>query len=231
MFTIIGADGKEYGPVPADKLREWIASGRANAQTQCRREGEAAWSTLGSLPEFAASFASTPPPTPTFSPVPAPRAAVVGPDTSQLAGRGTRLLAVILDHLITVGFVLPGLILLGAAGAFSGDRETVATGLAVAGGGLAAVGGLALLVIQIWLLTTRGQTLGKRLMSVKIVKHEDGTNPGFVSAVLLRYVVNGLISAVPGIGNLYALADVLFIFRDDRRCIHDFIAGTSVVKA
>lgn len=61
MFTIIGADGKEYGPVPADKLREWIGSGRANAQTQCRREGETAWSTLGSLPEFAAAFATPPP--------------------------------------------------------------------------------------------------------------------------------------------------------------------------
>jgi hypothetical protein len=65
MFTIIGADGKEYGPVSTDKLREWIASGRANAQTQCRREGETAWSTLGSLPEFSDAFArgySAPPP-------------------------------------------------------------------------------------------------------------------------------------------------------------------------
>lgn len=67
MFTIIGADGKEYGPVTADKLREWIASGRANAQTQCRRDGETAWSTLGSLPEFASAFASQP-----AAPAPAP---------------------------------------------------------------------------------------------------------------------------------------------------------------
>ena len=62
MFTIIGADGKEYGPVSAEKLREWIASGRANAQTQCRRDGETAWSTLGSLPEFSAAFSTPPPP-------------------------------------------------------------------------------------------------------------------------------------------------------------------------
>lgn len=61
MFTIIGADGKEYGPVTADKIREWIANGRANAQTQCRREGEAAWSTLGSLGEFAGTFNGPPP--------------------------------------------------------------------------------------------------------------------------------------------------------------------------
>ena len=71
MFTIIGADGKEYGPVTTEKLREWIAAGRANAQTQCRRDGEAAWSTLGSLPEFAASFATTPPPMSAGAPAPA----------------------------------------------------------------------------------------------------------------------------------------------------------------
>lgn len=69
MFTIIGADGKEYGPVSADKLREWIASGRANAQTQARRDGEAAWSTLGSLPEFAGAFAAQPS-TPAAAPSP-----------------------------------------------------------------------------------------------------------------------------------------------------------------
>jgi uncharacterized membrane protein len=62
MYTIIGADGKEYGPVAADKLRGWIAAGRANAQTQCRREGDTAWSTLGSVPEFAAAFAAAPAP-------------------------------------------------------------------------------------------------------------------------------------------------------------------------
>ncbi|MBI2512297.1 MAG: DUF4339 domain-containing protein [Opitutae bacterium] len=70
MFTIIGADGKEYGPVTADKLREWIASGRANAQTQVRRDGESAWSNLGSLPDFAGAFAAAQPPPP-----PAPTAA------------------------------------------------------------------------------------------------------------------------------------------------------------
>ncbi len=62
MYTIIGADGKEYGPVAADKIRGWIAAGRANAQTQCRRDGDTAWSTLGSVPEFAAAFASAPAP-------------------------------------------------------------------------------------------------------------------------------------------------------------------------
>ena len=53
MFTILGADGKEYGPVTAGKLHEWIAGGRANLQTKARRDGETEWKTLGDFPEFS----------------------------------------------------------------------------------------------------------------------------------------------------------------------------------
>ncbi len=60
MFSIIGADGKEYGPVPADKVRDWISTGRANARTRIRREGEVLWTTVGELPEFAGTPASAP---------------------------------------------------------------------------------------------------------------------------------------------------------------------------
>jgi len=100
MFTIIGADGKEYGPVSADKLREWIASGRANAQTQARRDGETAWSTLGSLPEFASAFGATPPPPSQPQPdawgqTPKPASAALNPDPKAYADailvRGTKL--------------------------------------------------------------------------------------------------------------------------------------------
>lgn len=54
MFTIIGADGQPYGPVTADKVREWIRAGRANAQTKAQRVGETEWSTLGNFTEFTA---------------------------------------------------------------------------------------------------------------------------------------------------------------------------------
>ena len=53
MYRILGGDGKQYGPVDADTLRQWIADGRANAQTQVFAEGGTAWVPLGSLPEFA----------------------------------------------------------------------------------------------------------------------------------------------------------------------------------
>jgi succinate dehydrogenase/fumarate reductase cytochrome b subunit len=58
MYRIIGADGREYGPISADLLRQWIAEGRANASTQALVEGAPEWKPLGSLPEFSLLFAA-----------------------------------------------------------------------------------------------------------------------------------------------------------------------------
>ena len=56
MYRIIGADGKEYGPVSAEHLGRWIAEGRANSKTQLAVEGSAEWKPLDSFPEFAPLF-------------------------------------------------------------------------------------------------------------------------------------------------------------------------------
>jgi hypothetical protein len=58
MYRIIGADRREYGPVTADQLRQWVVEGRANAQTQTFVEGAMEWKPLGTLPEFASHFAA-----------------------------------------------------------------------------------------------------------------------------------------------------------------------------
>ena len=55
-YTIIGGDGKEYGSVTADQLRQWIADGRANAQTRMRMEGATEWKSLAEFPELHAAF-------------------------------------------------------------------------------------------------------------------------------------------------------------------------------
>lgn len=62
MYKIIGADGRQYGPISADQLRRWIAENRANAQTQVLAEGATEWKPLGALPEFSILFAPQAPP-------------------------------------------------------------------------------------------------------------------------------------------------------------------------
>jgi uncharacterized membrane protein YjgN (DUF898 family) len=89
MFTIIGADGKEYGPVSADQIRQWLAQNRLNLAMQVRREGETAWQSLGDLAEFAAAdptAASVPPPVAAAStatdPLAPAAAAIAAPTTT-----------------------------------------------------------------------------------------------------------------------------------------------------
>ncbi len=68
MYRLLGADGKEYGPVGVEVLRRWITEGRANAQTRVKTEGGADWQTLTTVPDFQALFAvapSVPPSQPT----------------------------------------------------------------------------------------------------------------------------------------------------------------------
>jgi hypothetical protein len=53
MYKIIGADQKEYGPVSADQLRQWITEGRVNAQTKVQAADAAEWKTMGEVLEFS----------------------------------------------------------------------------------------------------------------------------------------------------------------------------------
>lgn len=68
MYRIIGADGREYGPVPRDVLRQWIAEGRANGDTRTHVEGAPDWKPLRAIPEFAHLFVSQSHAPPPFAP-------------------------------------------------------------------------------------------------------------------------------------------------------------------
>jgi hypothetical protein len=62
MFTIIGGDGREYGPATVEQIRAWVGDGRASLDTQARRSGDDQWRRLGDYPEFNDAGASQPPP-------------------------------------------------------------------------------------------------------------------------------------------------------------------------
>ena len=80
MFTLIGRDGKEYGPVTSEQVRAWMAAGRANLETQAKWSGDDQWRRLGDFPEFGAN-ATVPPVTPPASPVNATGRMAIDPKT------------------------------------------------------------------------------------------------------------------------------------------------------
>ena len=55
-YIIIGGDQKEYGPISADDVRQWLAEGRLNEQSLMKGAGDAAFRPLEKFPEFADAF-------------------------------------------------------------------------------------------------------------------------------------------------------------------------------
>jgi uncharacterized RDD family membrane protein YckC len=100
--------------------------------------------------------------------------------------------------------------------------------------------GVAIIMLLAWtVLTTilvarNGQTVGKKLVGIKVVR-SDGSKAGINRLTWLRNVVNALPSLIPVVGlvagPVYWIVDSLFIFGDARQCVHDRIADTIVIRA
>jgi uncharacterized RDD family membrane protein YckC len=160
-----------------------------------------------------------------------------------LAERGARLLAASIDELIVLGACLPVLIgpvrLISAMVATSLTGELVDTSnvssdivnAMLQGPGIivTVIALLAWCVITAWLVSANGQSIGKRLVKIKVVR-TDGSPASFGRIFLLRNVVSSLPCLLPYLGLIYLLADPLLIYQDSRRCIHDLIADTKVVR-
>lgn len=170
----------------------------------------------------AVSPYATPGPTIDSGPPPA--------DSLTVAGRRSRLTAALLDALLLLPVAVGGLVLHGLLQRPPGETPRSTSSGAILALAITLLYFGTIFIYQVVMLSRRGQTFGKRAMKIRVVKL-DGTQPGFVHAVLLRLIVNALPPAIPVVGSLYTLVDLLFIFRADRRCLHDLIAGTRVVQA
>ncbi|HJR72748.1 MAG TPA: RDD family protein [Luteimonas sp.] len=162
--------------------------------------------------------------TPAANPYAAPSARVADEPTTALvkSTRLVRLGAVLLDSAvimvpaILIAIAMPSL---GVKQGGSGSEILL---------GALGLGVIAFFAYQLYLLYANGQTLGKKLLGIKIVR-SDGSRAGFWRIVLLRYLLPGVIGAIPFVGFLFGLADPLFIFGEEKRCIHDLFADTIVV--
>jgi uncharacterized RDD family membrane protein YckC len=153
--------------------------------------------------------------------VSSPRAPQSSAGSDTLASRGSRLAASLIDGFAAVVILLPALATVFFAGASEGM-----SGVAVAFAGLSGVAFLAFAVYQLSLLIRQGQTLGKKAMNIRIVNYSDGQIPSAGRMLGMRYFVNSLLGQIP----FYSVLDVLLIFGEERRCIHDYLAGTKVVE-
>jgi uncharacterized RDD family membrane protein YckC len=150
-------------------------------------------------------------------------------DDAPLAGRWARFCAAFLNGLLNIGAMLPGIFVIALAAGAGRDSSLPAVLLPI-GILVMLVCLIALLIYQVRMLARDGQTWGKKRMNIRVVLYDTGTVPGLGRSFGLREVVNNLLANIPFIGGFYALADCLFIFGEERRCVHDLIAGTKVVE-
>jgi uncharacterized RDD family membrane protein YckC len=233
MYTLIGGDGKEYGPVTAANVHDWISARRANLDTRARLEGTTEWKRLGDFPEFSATPSFAPPPLGIPSAIPTSA-------TLPLANLWLRLAGALIDWVLNSICMLPTAFALYqkltevlSDGKFSPER------IAGAMDGTFAKSVpylIALAAVQAFFLTTRGQSVGKMAVGTRIVRAGTEAAPGFLHAVLIRSAVPWVIThafqnpILSFLGTLFWIVDICFIFREDHRCLHDLMADTKVIK-
>lgn len=138
---------------------------------------------------------------------------------SPLADPGSRLGAVAIDALLPAA---PQLVLV-PLGIFVESASMIRASTWL---GWAAVA--VFFLVDLVLLHRYGQTIGKRVMGLRIVR-ANGEKASLGRLFWLRTMLPGAIGVIPILGWLFSLVDTLTIFSVDRRTIHDRMADTVVI--
>ena len=141
-----------------------------------------------------------------------------------LASRGSRLVAALVDGVVGFAVNVPVMTGLGYWSRAMQGATSIGEDI-----GVAVLGFVMFFLVHGYPLHSRGQTWGKRLLGIQIVSVQDGRILPLWKVLGYRYLPPSAVSQLPG-GPLLILVDILFIFRGDRRCIHDLIARTRVVR-
>lgn len=145
---------------------------------------------------------------------------------SELAGRWARLGGALIDGIILLVAVFAIMIPMGYWERAMADALTFSDNVT-----MFVLYMVLYLAINGYTLSTRGQSVGKIIAGTRIVSYSDGRLLPLWKLFVMRYLSVSLLGAVPVIGIILTLINILLIFGNEKRCGHDLIAGTRVVKA
>jgi uncharacterized RDD family membrane protein YckC len=242
--------GQIEGPFSEDKLREMIQKGTLNRETlvwnSAPENAEKGWVKAAET-EISSLFQDTIPLRPDFpawrpSPIPdyaggipmsqetfTPTRRFDVAQTRQeanderLASAKMRFLAFLADTLIfsivtmlfmiLCGFVFTLVFHVFSLWGFAYDAISLSVGF------------LGAMLFDIILLSRNGQTIGKKISGVRVVK-TNGKKVSMMRNAALRIIFQIALLLPP-----FVILDLCFMLRQDRRTLHDLIAGTIVVSA
>ncbi len=148
-------------------------------------------------------------------------------DELQLASRWRRLSGAIIDSIIMTVVTVPMLIMF--MGGWKAYAKTAAEHPVALGLGAALLWIAMFLLINGYFLAKDGQTIAKKILGTQIVR-SDGSKADFTRIVTRRMLPVMAVSSVPTVGPFLSLLDPLFIFRNSKKCLHDDIADTVVIR-
>ncbi|MDQ8935420.1 RDD family protein [Acinetobacter rudis] len=86
---------------------------------------------------------------------------------------------------------------------------------------------LLMFIVQAVFITKYGQSIGKKIMKIKIVDAQSNDKVGFLRVFAIRtFLFVLIISALP----LFILFDLVFALNEKRQTLHDKLAKTKVIK-
>ncbi len=154
-----------------------------------------------------------------------PMAVPPSPDVGlRPAGLWIRYLAITVDHIVlmipSLAIVVPRILSIWTA-IVAGDREAVLQALEGLGTLMVVVGFLIPMLYEVGFVGWRGQTPGKMLLGLKIIR-ADGGEVDYIKS-FIRWIGKMISGLLLGIGYIMAA------FTENKRALHDYIAGTRVV--
>ena len=222
-FLIRGDDGHEYGPVDLEELRDWVRENRAGLGTEVRLdEPGAPWNPWQSYPELVALLAEAH----AISPVPGQPGLVIAPMGRRMAAFALDL--VLISILVTPIFLTMALVFLPdwfVQYVVASSRTPFSLPDLPLDGKVIAdlISDFVLALYFTGFHAAHGQTPAKALLGVRVV-NPSGQKPRPVLAFLRA------LALIFSMSLLFIPFAYVFL-NPQRRALHDFVAGTYVVKA
>ena len=212
------ADGdNRVGPLEEAALDELIASGKVRPETLVWREGMPSWQPLRVVRDS------------TMGPVAVVRDSTMGPAAGhkvRYAGFWIRFAARCIDGvllaMVNAVVKIPLTIMLGIGGGRSAGLVFLPVAIGLAGASVIISIGVGVLY-EAYFVSTRGGTLGKLALGLRIVRADGGPVSG--SLAVKRYFAQWLSALILLIGYIMAAFD------DEKRALHDRLCETRVIHA
>jgi len=249
MQIYLARNQEQAGPYTLEQVNSMLASGQVVLSDLAWHDGLDNWQPLGQLtggrlhysPSGSSPFSTAPAQTKTdqtSTAVNLNKAPQQVTTSAPIASIGKRLLGAVIDNVLTLLAMFPALQQLdfkaieASSGSMTDMQAIISQSVPQESMMLTGALMIGLLIVQAFLIITRGQSIGKIVMKTRIVDQTTRVKTGVMNSFVIRTLLINLGYNLPMIGIVVLLADLgMMLFSEQRISLHDRLAHTLVVEA